>query len=213
MTKLLKVVTVGVVASLLLTGCNKETETETSSDPYDSVLAETKEVSTDCGLLYMEFLKYGGMSTEEVTAELPTATYTATDCKTAGHNHEGDEVGGGEEMWEYDNGLEDRFTYKRVLCNLYSTMTKTFKLNEVDINAWIDIEVQGLDTLAGSKGERQQVAGTTWAYEWNGYLENYKLQVYSTGVNGEYIGLISFSRQGETTLNSDAIVDERGASE
>ena len=44
MTKLLKVVTVGVVASLLLTGCNKESETETSSDPYDSVLAETKEV-------------------------------------------------------------------------------------------------------------------------------------------------------------------------
>lgn len=212
MTKLLRTITIGVATLLLLTGCNKEPEAE-SSDPYESVLAETKEVSTDCGLLYMEFLKYGGMSTEDVTAEFPTATFTTTDCVTAGHTHDDGEVGSGEEMWEYDNGLEDRFTYKRVLCNMYSTLTKTFKLSELDINAWVDIEVQGLDALSGSKGERQQVDGTTWAYEWNSYLENYKLQVYSTGVTGEYIGLISFSRQGETTLNQDAIVDERGASE
>ena len=207
-----KLISIGIALLLCLTGCNKETTSEpaeTTADPFETEKAPTEDVTTDCGYFYMDFLKYGSLDTEAVTAEFPDATYTFTDCITAGHTHEEGEVGSGEEMWDYDNGLEDRYTYKRNMCNMYSTYTKTFVLNEVDINKWIDIEVVGLDQLAGSEGTRVSTPGTTWSYEWEAYLEKYILQVYSTGEPGKYIGLVSFTRQGETAINDQFIVDER----
>lgn len=204
MTNLSKFLSIGIALSILLTGCAESKPADVEIEP-----ATVQNVNTDCGAHYMQFLKLGSLDTASVCEELSEATFTTLTCEEANHIHSDGTNDGGEEIWEYSNGINDSYTYRRNICTTYSTMTKTFDVYENDITSWIDVELEGIDTLSGVTGERQAVEGTTWAYSWDAYLENYKLQVFSTGETGHYIALISFSRKGETSVSADAIVDER----
>lgn len=200
MTLTCKRLFIGIVAcTLLLTGCNKESESSESSDDSaatEDIPATWETVKTDCSELYGLFLKLGTLDIDGVKAELPDAAYSS----------EGDE-----HTWEMSTSPDNSYCYKQYVCTLTSVYTRTFNVLVDDINMWIDGEVQGFDTLFGVNGERQTLDGVTWAYNWDTYLENCKLEVYSTGETGRYIALISFTRQGETGVPENVIIDERSS--
>ena len=185
---------------LWLAGCDKNVEvtndssSSNSSPDYDMVEAEWMDLESDCVHAYALFLKMGSMSDDEVTVEtgmVPVKDGTKT-------------------SWENAEDLNESFFYSRDTETSISVYTQTFGLRTNDVNKWIDWEVSAFDKVFDVKGERVYVEGVTWYWEWNAFAENCKLQVYSTGVTGEYTVLLAFTRQGETFIHDDIIIDERG---
>lgn len=175
---------------LTLTGCssNEATSEVVSTVEVDESInkAEYKDISTTCGLYYKEFLKFGGMTSDEISAENPDWVFTATETK---------------ESWDYDGGSALMLSYWRESTEDISHYTRTFPINTANISSWVDVEVVGIDNLLGTIHDRSAMDGATWYYTWESDLENCTLQVYSTGEYGRYTGLVSFTRSGPTAFS------------
>ena len=189
-----KLASLVLVCTFLLSGCGMETASSDSL-PDGVIEAPWTDLESDCASYYGLFLKLGSLTEEEVGAELSDAVKTTEDTKTT---------------WEYMGTLNDCYSYSQDSSTLISNYTKTFPVVVDDISSWVNKEVSAFNDMFDVEGKRQKLEGVTWAWEWTPYLENCKLQVYSTGVTGQYTALISFTRQGETTMPGDIVVDERG---
>lgn len=176
-----------LVATILLSGCAANAVTSSSETTEDgSTKAEYVDVSTTCGLYYKEFLKFGSLASEDVSAENPDCEYTED---------------GSKESWEFDGGTAYKFSYWRDSESDMSVYTRTFPINTGNISAWVDVEVIGIDNLLDAVHERSQMNGASWYYTWSTAFENCVLQVYSTGEYGNYVGLVSFTRSGATSVD------------
>lgn len=175
----------------LLSGCtNNEEEATSSSTPSPEELGysemEQIEINTTCGLFYKEFLKLGSQEATEITEEHPAWNFTSEDCR---------------ESWELEEDVNDMFAYSRDIDENMSFYTKTFKISTTDIKRWLNTELNSLDNLFNAVHVREDAENVNWYYSWTTELETARLQVHSTGVTGEYTGLVSFVRSGPTAFD------------
>ena len=190
----IKLVPILLASALLLCSCGKEevpeetsiTTTVTTVDPRLEEV-EVLPTSSESAVHYKDFLKYGGITTEELSAgEFAEFSYTAAESK---------------ETWEKIVDESDMTTYWRDSSSMQSCYTATFPVETEDITRWMAVELDDLDAIFAMEHVRDKMEGATYYYHWESDSEDCKLQVYSTGETGKYIALVSFTRVGPTTYD------------
>lgn len=195
--KLIKAIMLTMCMCIFVTACASNTQTEdTSADiTEDLELADVSSLNSDLAGYFLDFLKLGSLDEAAIT-ELHPDWVASTD--------------GTKEMWDNEQDIENMVSYWRDITEEMSYYSRTFTINTPNIERWINVELTAIDTLLCTVHERQRSSSYTWDYLWNGDNETAVLKVYSTGETGHYVGLVSFSRRGITSV--DQIVTEGVAS-
>ena len=188
--KKIKILAAILCATCTLAGCSNNAETSDTSDisdiPPEYVAADIEALNSNVAEYYMKFLKYGGMSAEEISAEEPQWVFTSEDDR---------------EMWEIEVDDKNREAYSRSAVEQVSSYACTFPINTSNVQRWINVELTAIDNLLNCVHTREKETGYSWVYKWSIEGEAASLHIYSTGVTGEYVGLVSFTRQGYTSMN------------
>lgn len=189
--KLIKTITALVLTCACLTACtNTKTESvETTEATPELELADVSSLNSDTAGFFMDFLKLGGLESDEISAEHPD--WVAS-------------VDGTKESWDYEAGSEDMISYSRDSADQVSYYNRTFSIKTSNIQRWINVELTAIDTLLNAVHQREGETAYTWSYKWTGEGETAVLKIYSTGETGNYVGLVSFVRQGITTIDQIA---------